>query len=206
MNAESQDGPSHVPLHTLYECPCGLLSVTDSSCRKNLTCMFFGFRVIFPPWDWHKMAYEQRCSWAGFPHPHLPIIVCTCQARARWVFRCRSATREHSCTTAHGAVVGCIRHRFPGCFGVWYQCFRLQQTHFLFTSLQISFVMANINKLWGSEKPCTAKAAWGFLLVQSSPGSGAYKCHCLFFVYNMTPLASSHLKDYTSNTTLKRQQ
>ena len=114
---------------------------------KTSPAYFFGFRAVLPPRDWHKMAYERRRTWAGFPRPRLPAAVRMCRVPAHQAFRCRLATGERSHAVAHGAVVGCIRYRFPGCFDVRYQCFRLQETLFLFMPLQISFVTANVNKL-----------------------------------------------------------
>lgn len=111
---------------------------------KTSPAYFFGLRVVLPPGDWHKTAYERRCTWAGFPRPRLPVAARTRRAGAHRAFRCRSSTCERSHTVAHGAVAGCIRHRFPGCFDARYQCFRLHETLLLFMSSQI---MANINKL-----------------------------------------------------------
>lgn len=136
INAESQQGPRNVPPR---------MRIPAASCVSLTPCAgktsppyFFGFRVVFA-----QEIGAKRLISGGFLAHARPLLY----ARAHQVFWCRSGTGERSHSIAHGAVVGCTRDRFPDCFDVWYQCFRIQKTLFLFMSFQISFVTANINKL-----------------------------------------------------------
>lgn len=110
--------------------PC--VSLAPRQEKPHLCIFFFCFRVIFPPRDGHKAAPECRCSWPGAPV--LPGAAHTSWAQAQPGHSPWSSCRVHQTPLSPG-------------FDVCYQCWKSQETFFLFVSLQISFVMAKRNKL-----------------------------------------------------------